>query len=107
MVGPSFQPRRPTEPTILFKPAPVASARLPKGVREKLEAILEHADALYRQVPLFEEGTRRTRREAMRKGGWKGCSRIRMTAVSTCARTMCAWSSRKSWSRNGPLLRNG
>jgi len=41
------------------------------------------------------KGTGRTRREAMRKGGWKGCSHIPMTAVSTCARTMCAWSNKK------------
>ena len=69
MAGPSFEPGRPTEPTILFKPAPVASAGLPKGVREKLKAILEHADALYRQVPLFEERheTNTARRDAQRR----------------------------------------
>jgi hypothetical protein len=50
-----FEPGRPSAPSILYTPAPVSSALLPKVVAEKFEAILECVDTLHRQVPLFEE----------------------------------------------------
>jgi hypothetical protein len=55
MAEPSFEPGQPSTPHALYTETPASIAGLPKGVAEKVLAIVDFADAAHRQMPLHEE----------------------------------------------------